>query len=95
MWAMRLTAVSSRGSTPLRSASAFHSSIISASFSGWVSARLYDSVGSATVSNSSHWSSAKSWLPMMASRSAAVSWLTWLVTAFHPSWYMARLPQHS
>ena len=37
----------------------------------------------------------KSALPAIRSRSAWVSWLTWFVTTFQPSTYMARLPQHS
>ena len=96
MCAMRFTAPSSSGNTSLRSAAAYQR--VDESRESFAAPRPR---GRATRSDrcgcrrAPSVSVAKSWLPSICSRSAAVSWLTWLVTAFQPSWYIARLPQHS
>ena len=94
-WAKRSNTPSLSGSTPLRSASAYQRATSRSRSSGCWSPTSWFSAGSLRVSNRCQWSASKSALPAIRSRSAWVSWLTWFVTTFQPSTYMARLPQHS
>ena len=93
---IRWSRLSSRGSTWLRSAAAFHRSIQVGQPLGVLGGEVvaFGGVGGRVVEPATR-RPAKSSLPSITSRSAAVSWLTWFVTAFQPSAYIARLPQHS